>query len=77
MFLNKALDSEPDIIIDDGFFNKSNFLIFKKNIEQISTTEKILDNFFDVHELFEKILSYKKLQEIPINHTKNNLRQKI
>jgi hypothetical protein len=37
----------------------------KKNIEQISTTEKILDNFFDVHELFEKILSYKKLQEIP------------
>lgn len=54
-----------------------NFLILEKNIEQISTTEKILDNFFDVHELFEKILSYKKLQEIPINHTKNNLRQKI
>ena len=26
VFLNKALDSEPDIIIDDGFFNKSNFI---------------------------------------------------
>ena len=53
------------------------FLVLEKNIESISKTEKILDNFFDVHEIFENILAYKKLQDIPTNQNKNNLRKKI
>ena len=53
------------------------FLVLEKNIESISKTEKILDNFFDVHEIFENILAYKKLQDIPTNKNKNNLRKKI
>ena len=57
------------------------FLVLEKNIESISKTEKItekiFDNFFDVHEIFENILAYKKLQDIPTNQNKNNLRKKI